>query len=578
MPWISLSVTPGALFGNTGAMEYFRPDAPSQIPVTRRVTLPDSLKIMASQSCWASDGESAYNFGGFTQNAVFTKAWQLWPLGMRAPDNVPDVVLSAGPGITSSVVCYLRGYDDKSNQRSPLSGPSATLAAANQTITYQNLGSVSLDPRWTHLEGWESRDGLLPRFVWRRQIGVATVVHGKAFGDLGEADVVTFEKPPRCRFGVFWHGRLALAGDDENPTRIYFMEIGQPEEYSGLFLDMKSRQPIVGLYQINGRLLVFGPTVTEGCSGWTEDDLKIDIVQPHLGLVSHFGLVEVDTWLFIPTQEQVFMTDGASWFPMGMAVKTTWARDFKANRAVFEAMWAEHHPDEHVVRWYVNTAASEIEQPVAENGTFVYWVADYETALPLEGGTMGQPRWTYDTHKWPPRCFALLAVPGARRADPFNGTTDGSIMRIAPDGIDTDAQKRDANDLEIISGAELHNLGGDNVHGARLVEITAFMRSELRDWVFNIYSGDIECIVFPLSTAFLNPAVPAFTRDIDASASTGLEPVWTHHFGEVNAVGRAFILHILVPDAVDVHFAGWVAAPLTPATVNRQPGRVPIEE
>lgn len=588
MPWLALSITPAADERVNGTLGWLRPDAET-IADIHDIPLPESLKTMDGQSSWASDGIGVYNCGGFIQNAIVTKNLQAWPLGMRAPGELPDVALSAGPGITANVICYIRGFDDLTGERTPLSGASGTLAAANQSITYSNLDDVILDPRWTHLEGWESRDGSLPRFVWRRQIGVITVTHALALGSLGEAETSEWEKPPRCRFNAMWHERLVMAGDDQNPTTIYFMAIGFPERWEGLSLNMKSRQRIVGLAEINGRLLVFASTVTEAVSGWTEDDLRIDIVQPHLGLVSHFSLVQTDSYLWIMTQEQPFLSDGSSWFPMGKDIKTKYAADFKANRRLFERMFVDHHPQEHIIRWYIETSTDY--RP--EDG-FVWMVADYEPTLPLEGGGLEQPRWTYDLDNVASACAALAAVPAGRRQDPLQGQRgSGAIVRPLVDGEDGDGTVI----VEILTGAlQFGKLGGPTDHALHMQDISFILRSELDPWRLRIYSGDIECVSLPFLADFGAGIVdqgftPAYDLVVDESAiapvvdvsdpdqivTTYTQSEWTHHFGGLtNVVGRAFKVRISAENPRDLHLAGLMILSKIGMS-DRQPARVTVE-
>lgn len=593
MPWISIAITPGATVGVEGQLQWFRPDATSAADA-HLVPAPTGMNVVGEKSTWATDGVSALNTNGYTVNALLTKHWQLWPLGMRAPDNVPDVVLAAGPGITSEVICYLRGFDAKTDEVSPLSAPSLTLSAANQSITYQNLGSVDVSnqPRWTHLEGWESRDGGLPRFVWRRQIGVTTVTHAKSLGELGEAETTTWTKPPRCRYGVVWHGRYVLAGNDQNPTTIYLMEIGFPERWAGLTLSTKTRQPIVGLKEINGRLLIFCPFATEVVSGWTEDDLRIDIQQPAIGCLSHHGLVETDGYLWIPTQEQPYLTDGSSWFPMGGDMRLVWAEDCKNNRAAYESMYADHLPDEHVVRFYVREATSDILSIASAQNTF--WVADYETTLPSEGGSMGQPRWSYDVYGESRSCAALMALPRGRRRDALQGSSfNGAVFMDsvgtahgwdeASVGNVADPGENYSKIVELVTGAlQFDNIGGPPDHSIKLQEATVIMRSELTAWTFQIFSGDVECFLVPNVTADDNGYLPAFQKTVPASLipptiTASTQPEWTHYFGSLPKVaGRAFTVRILATNPEDIRIGG-LALLHELGLSTRQPGRVPAE-
>lgn len=609
-------------FGGVGSMCHFRPDAKGTAD-THPIPIPTNLHSVNQQVSWSSDGIGAYACGGFNDNAVLTRHWQLWPLSIRAPNALPDVALTAGPGITANVICYLRWYDILTGERSPLSGASATLVAVNQSITYSNLDDQEAPARATHIEGWESRDGGLPRLVFRRQIGVITVAHAKALGSLGEAETSTWTKPPRCRYGTFWHDRFVMAGDDQNPTRIYFMAIGFPERWEGLYLDMKSRESITAICEINGILLVFGAKVTEAVSGWTEDDLRIDIRQPKIGCVSHYSIANTDTYIWFLSEEQPFMSDGSSLFPMGKDTKNTYADDFKNNRKAFQATFVDHHPGEHIIRWYLGPG--ERLRDYRDSGGspgFVWLVADYEPTLPLEGGGFEQPRWTYDFQINARACSALMAVPGGARRDPFSGGVGGGaiyrdggkVRDILDDEVDfgkdedSDGMPAFDNVMDVFTGAlQFERLGGTEFKGLRALALslifnqggtiyddndTARTRHDL-PWILRLYAGDIECASPPFPDFSSNEgnaqSIAKFTHEAPGADvpvlqddETGdfyrLEPVYTHFFDSLaRVIGRAIKLRLTMNNPQQAKLSGFSMI-ATQATATRERGKTWSEE
>lgn len=629
MPWISTEFAPttplnptDVPFGGTGTTHWFRPDV-GETGRTHEIQIPSNLHSVNQQVSWSSDGIGAFACGGFNDNAVFTRNWQLWPLSIRAPNALPDVAVTAGPGFTANTICYLRWFDALTGERSPLSGASATLVVANQTVTYSNLNLQEAPERATHIEGWESRDGSLPRLVFRRQIGVITVINAKALGALGEAETSSWTKPPRCRFGAFWHDRFVMTGDDQNPTRIYFMAIGFPERWEGLFLDMKSRKAITGMAEINGVLLVFGAKVMEVVSGWTEDDLRIDIKEPDKGLISHFALVHTDTYLWILSEEQPYLSDGSSVWPMGKDIKPTYSADFKANRKAFQFIFADHHPDEHIVRWYLG-AGLNLRDYQDASGTqgYVWLVADYEPVLPLEGGGFDQPRWTYDFQFNGRACAAVMAVPGGKRGDPFSGgLVGGAVYRdggkdhvigsLAIEyGMDED-EEGDAtlnNIMEVLTGAlQFDRLGGTNMKGLRAEALSLIFNqggtifddgdddSTKHDlpWTLRLYAGELECVAPPFNVSTSSEAeaqsIPKFTHAAAGEAlpvltevSSGLfyrmEPIYTHFFGDLaKVIGRVTKLRLTMNNPQQAKLSGFSMI-ATQATATREKGKFWAEE
>jgi hypothetical protein len=277
---------------------------------------------------------------------------------------------------------------------------------------------------------------------------------------------------------------------------------------------------------------------------------------------------------------------------MGEDIKTKWASDFRANRKTWQKMWADHHPDEHIVRFYVGTATSDVSVDPLPKYTF--WVADYETTLPSQGGGLQQPRWAYDVYTKPRNCAALCAIPGGRRREPLigGGATDigngGTIYRDGDplgqtDGEDTDGD----NVLDMVTGSmQFDSLGGDVAHAMRMEELSVILRSEFTNWVLRIYSGDVECYVPPdVLSGTDSGGTPAysktvaFTREeiITPDGTIVKQPEWTHHFGGLpRVVGRAFVIRITCNNPNDLRFAGLVPA-WKLGTTNRQPRGIQSE-
>jgi hypothetical protein len=332
-----------------------------------------------------------------------------------------------------------------------------------------------------------------------------------------------------------------------------------------LTLDTKSRQNIIGLAVVHDQLLVFCPRATERVSGFTEDDLNIDIAQPQIGCISHFAVVNIHGNLWVPTHLGVYVTDGSGWFFMMKDTWTVFRSEYAANRAVYEAAWAYHDPISEVYKLYVADHS--------DTGGKTFWVADYSVVLPQVGGNMSQPNWSYDVSARSYDSAGVLAVPGGRRVDTYLGACSGDIYLENVESNGNDASDALGKRLLWRTGADFHgDVGGDLAHGKVWVEDDAFVRAEENAWEYHVYAGDEEChpglLLTSGSTQTTGPNFDSGT--IPASAGTGvdpdtgftgeLEPKSNHHFtleAWEGVVGRARVTEIVGTAPIRMEIRGY---------------------
>jgi hypothetical protein len=551
MPWLATTTEglgPG-LAGVIGKFWWFKPDS-NVTNEFHEVLLPSDMVGLDQPVSWASYQGLAYAVGGWTDNAVFTGDFKPWSLGIEPPTVVPTVALGAGPGITAEVICYLRFLDIDTGERSPLSAPSATLSAVNQSIDWTNLVAVtSPNPRVTHVEGWRSVDGSLPRFVWSREIGVTSVNDAVAVGAMGEAFTEDYDKFPRCRYNVIWHERQVMAGNDEHPDTIYFSLIGYPERRSTITLRTKSGHPVIGLLVVRDTLIVLCRAASEIVSGFTEDDIQIQIAQPRIGALSHWATQVIHGLAFIWADLGLYLCDGSSWFYMGEDVQTTYAQDYLAHRTQYESAVATHDPVMNVVMLIVQSDVSV--RPTV-------WVADYNVVLPQQGGNFTQPNWSFDHYDvgYDPSekfgsCAAVLAVPGGHRGDTYFGSTAGRIYRYCQTTFDE--ANVTLHDCEIVHGADAYaDQGGDSNHGKRFSEIDVFMTAERNSWRLNVLGGD-EWILEQEKIGDDAETHQDFQFQADVPASLAYsggiqyEKRTVHHFKIPSVTGRRCVVRMSIP-------------------------------
>lgn len=527
---------------------------PVQIGATlfHPMVIPPAVSRVDAKGSFATGDRHCYMAGNFTESLVLTDDYRLWTQGIPAPTAVPTVSLS-GTGITANLICYLRWYDEDSGEWSALSAPSSTLVAANQGVLW---GSFPVPPsaRVTHISGWRSVDGGLPRLVWTRQIGVVSVQESTALGDLGEAAVDEFELFPRCRFNVIWHERQVMAGDDEHPDTIYLSLIGDFEKFGFLTLKTKSGQAITGLLEVGGTLIVECRRAMEVVTGWTEDDLSIDIVQHGFGGVGHHAATKFHNYAMVWSNLGPYLTDGSGWWPMYKEIKTKWAEEYELRRTAYDLSFAAHDPVTGTVMLHVGPHSDVVISALPGGLEIVhpdtFWLADYSSVIPDVGGGYAQPFWGYDLADDLVFASAVpLTVPSGRRSDLYYGGCDGRIYRADPMSL-SGAEGVSPGLARLRTGAMFFSDdGGDIAQGKKFVWIDMFVESEVDEWVLNLYGGDEHA--FPAVDLTSNPAVvPSYTATVPGSeevvGAIRFQAKTTHPFNLVGnrVIGRALVVEV----------------------------------
>lgn len=553
--WLARTVQPGT-FGIAGKTLWARPQEMisgfvGQLAFQEMVP-PTGIFPVDARPSWATYDESLLETGGSTLNMVITGHFNYWSQGIRAPTIKPAAALT-GTGWTAVLLVYVSIFDELTNERSPLSVASDALTAANQGIKLTNVASIQLPDRATHIEAWLSVDGSVPRLAGQRQIGfTGDWILPSQLGDLGEAFTENFDLFPRCKYNVAWHDRQVMAGDDLNPNLIYFSLIGLPERYSLLSIETKTRQPVTALFVVNEQLIVCTQFAWERVTGFTEDDLGIDIFEPNISCISHHGIVKTHNLAWVPSMLGFHVTDGASQYFVAHDIDVTFVAEYEANRSNYEDMWAVHDPNTRVYQAYVGPASDT-------NNRNTWWVADYKPILSQVGGSgAAQPNWMYDSITRSMTCGALLALPRSHRQDVFFGDSTGMIYFSDPFST-TDFLDTNLKTAHFISSTEyMGDLGGDLMHGKEVTELQIFMTAERNAWSVALHAGDAE--PFPQDPPCYSADIAASFKQITIGPTTyTFQAKATHYFPILTRnAGQGYMVEIVIPSAdVSTKLAGY---------------------
>jgi len=518
MPALAITQVAGASFGGSGKAFCVGSNAANYV---RERPLPDGVNTVNQKPSFATyngDGVSRlYIVGGHTDNMVLTENFAMLRQGILPPSNPiisgtgsgrsVGVAAGVGTGITANSIYYLTFWDDIHGRRSPLSGGSPTLTLANKNVVGTNLPTTCADASVTHIEVWRSDDGNTPRAVLRRTLGATGFTDNIPSLSLGEAYDTDFLKFPRCRYTSVWHDRQVMAGDDRYPDRLYFSVLNQPERYSNFYLRTRKGEKIVALCVVRDSLIVFCPRSCYFVTGYTEDDIAMNILEPEIGCVSHFGIALLHGWAMIPTHLGFYLCTGSSMHWVSQAFHHTWMNEYKANQTAYEAGWAENDVDEHCYRFYVglvhdSTISSEL------NGKYCYWVLDYADLTSQTGGNFSTPELIFDLRGRPDTSMVRIALPGARRADLWVGSEDGHVrIEDSPDDLDDDGDAY-AKTAIIRPRHEFPNgPGGDESDASAYPTLWMFAQSEDVAYDINLYAGDERAV---------DAEVPDFTETVVA--------------------------------------------------------------
>lgn len=499
MCWLAVTAQAGATFGTTGKFAITDPAGSFfYVPLPSGVA---SVDMRPSFALYNGEAISrTYMVGGWTDNLVLTENFTLARMGIISPINPivnaagsglnVGVVASTGPGATGNAICYLRWRDDLNARRSPLSDGSPTFALANQARTWNNLPTDPGDTSVTSIEGWVSMDGGLPRFAWRRDLGVTSVVENLATALLGEAETESLDRFPRCRFNVLWNSRQVMAGDDRHPDRLYLSPLNDPENYGGFFLRTPKGERIIGLISMRRQLIILCATSSYVVEGYTEDDIAVNILEPEIGGISHFAVAPADGWAFVPSHRGLYLCTGSSFHNISKEFEKSWRREYREARfdddaQRFEDAWAVN--DLETNSYKLHTGESTLI-PADKNG---YWVLDYSDLLQETGGSFAQPSLSFDVRTRRDMCAAVLKVPGGRGGELYVGSSDGIVRQENVD--DDDDDDGDTYKKRAVFQTPHYfpvGPGGSEEDAAKYLYAWACVRSETRPYSIIMYPGD----------------------------------------------------------------------------------------
>jgi len=539
--WLFGTQLAGASFGNTGNLYRMRPTS-EDTTQQKQIAIPSDIVSVDLPASHVTYEGRWYGVGSWSHNILVDEHFRCHILGIRPPTIIPTIAAGGGTGLTATIIGYISFWDEKTEERSPLSGGSASLAATNDDILWGNLPLTSKDSRVTHIEFWRSVDGGTPRLVTRRQLGVTALTESVATLALGEAFTTTFERMPKGSVCAIYNERLAVAGNAEAPDTIYLSAIGFPERYEGLSFKTKKGEPIVAVMSTRTINLILTPTSCYRLRGFTEDDMALDLIDDEIGCIAPLGASMVRGKVWFPSYDGPWMYNGSFHF-MGRQNETLWRRWYETYRAQMENGFAITDTVYKTWSFVIPNLTDVITDPKLHVPTFsptilyrtYVWVADYRRVNPDVSGVFDQPDWSFDTFQQSWTAGANLGLPGSKRRDVFMGFCDGEVRQWDESNEDDDG---DGGGKVLWLRLPHYTFGypggGERGGGKRFPNVWLYVESEDVEWNLFLKAGNDQ------AWRQLNPG---YQTDIDL----------TTHWGGILSLLIFSVAYILVIGEETIH-------------------------
>lgn len=501
----------GAAFGSLGIVAVW--DDRGNIEA---VPLPDTVNTLASGPdfpTWKRGNFSrTYILGGHTDNLVFTEHKWALRVGINAPsapwvtpgppiENQVGVVAAGASGLSGQASFAFRFLDSLHFRRSPLGASSPAITLANQGATFSNVPAspIPVDPCVDKIEIYVSIDGGLYRHWATRDIGAPTFTVTETA--TGEAYIDELSLYPKLSFACMANDRMVSSGDPRHPERVYFSQVGNPEEYAGLWIPTRNGEPVIALKNINGSVIyVQCPTSSYYIQGFGEGDLVMRPLKPTIGGFGQRTIAMFDDVALIPTQRGWYRCNGTSMDPIGVGQwDDTWRKSVSKRTVANHPSAASFYQNGFVVvdlvtgvvKFYVDGVFPEIVGFPAGLTQNASWVIDFSGLVPEVGGS-GNADLSFDIKNGAiPTCAAMMYNPNEKIGKLYTADATGWIYVENEDGrVDRDGEIEVAKQMLIHSSHKILGPAPDPSDASQVTDAWLNFMSEDLPATFGIYAGN----------------------------------------------------------------------------------------
>jgi hypothetical protein len=568
MPWIAVLRKDGATGTNSWKVLRLGPSRLGpQLPLEQSLKLPPGINGTATTGRGHVYGGRLYMSNVATSNIMLDEHYRVLKQGMVAPQFVPTLSATAGPGPSGDAVVYVAWYDELTDEWSPLSAPSASVPIANQSRTTSGIVATPNEERATHLGIFVSMNGALPRLAVKRSVGCTSVVENVATLALGEAAPDDYIPMPRGTMNAIYHERQLIAGDSLNPDVVYASASGYPERYEGLAFATRKGERVRALLAVRDVTLVLTDNTPYILRGYTDDDMVMEPVEAEIGCFGQDATAVVWGNAIWADPKGVWLYNG-SFTCISRDIKTLWVEQANNLGAYFSKMVTAYDPNKNTVSFLVDysglTIPTWIPNPDGKTIRTVGFTMDTSDIVPQLAGDVGQPDWMVDVYSYAFSAVGLLANPGEQLRTTFFGVGDGSTypgyigyFNIFSTQDFTTYEDDFGNALWIRTKAyDMGDPGGDESEGKHLTRLWTYIESEQADWKVYMMGGDEHAwkMLRPNNsdTYYYEAIAASYLADTPAPGESGYvytaQSVHPHIPSRVS--GRSFTFEYNVPSPV----------------------------
>lgn len=421
---------------------------------------------------------------------------------------------------------------------------------------WTNIPTTCINPRATHVRGYLSVDGAIPKFCWERQLGVSTVEENLDTDQLGQElptklgtdgapvlDINARGIPPAGAFVETYHDAAWWTSYDF-PTRIYPSKLFEPEsvntnEGDVAWLETLDGEPITGVKAWGDLLIIGCPSAMYAIQGFDNGDYKMVKISNYYGVISNFSmsLVGPNSDLVWASQFGVCMYNGAFRELMRDKLKIYWRDDYRAHPDNYEASFAAED------RYYNGYT---IQIPQDDNTTWRYY-GHFDFL-----SKSGDVEWVFDRRTRKDNALGSLITGGVQQQDLYVGSCDGFIRK---ENVSSDADDDGDTFQKAMTLASKHfwyqgSQAGDDAHGGRVTDMDAYLKNQNNAVTLAIFGGD--------DTAY-EAANPQWSIVVPAAAVTTpnvLVPRTGSHYTPNQVGGKGFTVRVTATAPLGVEWRG----------------------
>lgn len=523
-------------------------DTPQQVFLFGVQNLSIAMKARATDTLrkpqFKTYRRATYCLGQFSPNIVVQPEGFAYLMGIAAPTK-PSVAAS-GTGITGTALCtitFVRKHPRSGRDLQESSpGPYTSVTLANQGRAWTGI-PTSVDPGVTHVRGYVSMDGAQFRRAWEREIGVSSVTENVPTLSLGA--ILQFDRnpPPYFAFGEIYHDRL-WGVDPNDPTRIWYSKQFEPESFTPLNnIKLLDGERITACHKHGDVLLIWARDATYALTGWGEADFTLRKINPTIGCISPYSVVDLYSRTIFATKEGIMGYDGG-FHNLMEEVNTAWRSEYTANPMEYENSQAVIDEYRKIYKLLIPTVNA------------YYWCGHYENFV---SGEDVQPSWTQDVRVRSDTCVGLLRRSNSVLDEVYTGSSDGFVRK---ENVDTNFDD-DGDDFDMKMRIDFkHQLmddpGGGIMDGKHFNTLWSYVESENNAWDLKVWGGDEFAQVDRDST-------PDWTDTVAASAVVGRPRKTVHLHKPFKVVGRGLSVRVEAsnPQAMAVRGYGGIYGPGT---------------